>query len=69
MDFAPLLEGSFAKRFIDRLGQIDAGMDDVGPWLAPGAFWGVLPFKSRVDASQGVLAPFSWTHDRVVLQQ
>ena len=34
MDFAALFEGSLSQRFLDRFGQVQARMDDIGPWPA-----------------------------------
>jgi hypothetical protein len=40
MDFAALFEGGLPQRFIDRFGQVQARMDDIWPWLAPGGLRG-----------------------------
>jgi hypothetical protein len=32
MNFAALFEGGFTQRFINRLGQVDARMNDIRPW-------------------------------------
>jgi hypothetical protein len=34
MDFAALLEGCFTQSLMNRFGQVEAGMDDIWPWLA-----------------------------------
>ena len=34
MDFAALFEGGLSQRFVDRFGQVQARMDDIGPWPA-----------------------------------
>ena len=61
MDFAALFEGGLSQRFVDRFGQVQARMDDIGPWpassglrgfagggwLAPGVLGHLIPHGFR----------------------
>jgi hypothetical protein len=67
MDFAPLAKGCLPQALIQRLGQVEAGVNDSRPpltalglcWCARGAglSFGALPFKPLLRASQGFLRP------------